>query len=85
MIVTRRKNRRKQCGQRRWRMPTINWRRWVATAASLAGLAGAVGIAGWILDQPIERVDVSGRFHFPIDLDAKAEQGGCRSSDLPPI
>lgn len=62
MIVTRRKNRRKQCGQRRWRMPTINWRRWVATAASLAGLAGAVGIAGWILDQPIERVDVSGRF-----------------------
>jgi len=62
MIVNRRKNRRKQCEQRRWRMPAINWRRWAVTAASLAGVVGAVGIVGWTLDQPIERVAVSGRF-----------------------
>jgi cell division protein FtsQ len=55
------KNRRKQ-NERRWQLPTLNWRRWGIAAAVLAALlAGIAGLA-LVLDQPIQRVLISGSF-----------------------
>lgn len=62
MIWNRRKNRRKQGEASRIKLPAINWSRWGMTAASLAGIATAAGAVAWTLDQPIESVQVSGRF-----------------------
>ena len=55
------KNRRKQT-ERRWRLPAIDWRRWVMSLVSLASIGAVVGAVIWALDQPIETVSVSGRF-----------------------
>ena len=54
------RNRRKQ-GERRWRLPALDWRRLATTLASLAALAAAVGGVAWALDQPIETIIGEGR------------------------
>lgn len=76
MIWNRRKNRRKQEERRRVALPAINWRRWGMTAASLAGIAAVAGIVAWALDQPIERVAVSGVFQrvAPTDVERAVKQ-----------
>lgn len=55
------RNRRK-ANERPVRLPTLNWRRMGATAIALGIVASAALMVRWILDQPIERVAVSGRF-----------------------
>jgi cell division protein FtsQ len=57
----RAKNRRKQ-SERRVRLPAINWRRWGLTALTLAAILGGMAMLGVFLDQPIQRVLISGRF-----------------------
>jgi cell division protein FtsQ len=57
----RAKNRRKQ-SERRVRLPNINWRRWGLTALTLAAVLGGVATLAVFLDQPIQRVLISGRF-----------------------
>jgi cell division protein FtsQ len=57
----RAKNRRKQ-NERRVRLPTINWRRWGLTTLTLAAVLGGVATLAVFLDQPIQRVLISGRF-----------------------
>src|SRR5437870_5795713 len=76
MIATRRKNKRKHSEPRRWRLPDLNWRRWGMTAASLAGIGIIVALIGWTLDQPIENVEISGRFQrvSPPDVQRAVKQ-----------
>jgi cell division protein FtsQ len=57
----RAKNRRKQ-HERRLRLPAINWRRWGLSALTLAAMLGAVAALAVFLDQPIQRILISGRF-----------------------
>jgi cell division protein FtsQ len=57
----RAKNRRKQ-SERRVRLPSVNWRRWGLTALTLAAVLGGVATLAVFLDQPIQRVLISGRF-----------------------
>lgn len=64
------RNRRKQV-ERRWRLPTIDWRRLAATVASLAALGGTVAGGAWALDQPIETIIVEGRFQRVSPLDVE--------------
>src|ERR1700681_2744336 len=55
------KNRRKQ-NERRLRVPTINWRGWgIAAAIVVALLCGGAALS-MVLDQPIQRVAISGSF-----------------------
>jgi cell division protein FtsQ len=61
LIWKRAKNRRKQ-SERRLRLPAINWRRWGITALTLAAILGGVATLGVFLDQPIQRILISGRF-----------------------
>jgi cell division protein FtsQ len=88
MMWNRRKNRRKQDERRRVTLPAINWRRWGMTAASLAGIAAAAAIVAWALDQPIERVAVSGIFQrvAPTDVERavkhRVRDAGLVSVDL---
>ena len=81
MIVNRRKNRRRQSGERRWPLlfelgPAINWRRWAMSCASIAAIAAAVAVVGWTLDQPIESVSISGRFQrvSPAEVERAVKQ-----------
>lgn len=57
----RAKNRRKQ-SERRVRLPAINWRRWGLTTLTLAVILGGMATLAMFLDQPIQRVLISGRF-----------------------
>src|SRR5689334_1964435 len=59
-MLNRRKNRRRQGEKRQWRLPQINWRRWLTSALSLVAIAGIVGVVAWALNQPIETVSISG-------------------------
>src|SRR5689334_10002160 len=49
----------------------LNWRRLLASAASLAGIAAAVALVGAALDRPIESVVVAGRFQRVSPLDVE--------------
>ena len=60
-IWNRPKNRRKQ-NEPRLRLPAINWRRWGLSALTLAAMLGAVAALAVFLDQPIQRILISGRF-----------------------
>jgi cell division protein FtsQ len=88
LIPKRNKNRRKQGEPSKWSLPQVDWRRWSTTAATLAGIATAGGIVAWALDQPIERVAVSGRFQrvAPADVERAVSQRvkgtGLVSADL---
>jgi cell division protein FtsQ len=68
------RNRRKQAGKSGWLSlgaVKVDWRRWSMTLASLAGLAAAGGVLMWTLDQPIQKVEVAGRFQrvSPADIE----------------
>lgn len=81
------KNRRKS-SERRWRLPSLDWRRLAATAASLAAVAALAGAITWALDQPIETVTIAGRFQrvSPVDVEravkAHVRDAGLVSVDL---
>lgn len=75
------RNRRKQTEKTGWSFFGLNgvkvdWRRWSMTLASLAGLAAAGGVVMWTLDQPIQSVDVAGRFQrvSPADVERAVKQ-----------
>jgi len=71
----RQKNRRKQ-RERRWKLPAVHWRAWIATLGSLATLLVLAGFVLWTLDQPIESVAVAGRFErvAPGDVERVVKQ-----------
>ena len=91
MMNRKRNNRRSAPRQRRFRLPALNWRR---LGWSLAGLA-AIGLAfaglALLLDQPIQRVIVSGRLQRVSALDvekivrSRLAGGGLVSVDLEDI
>jgi cell division protein FtsQ len=64
------RNRRKKEGGSSTRMPAIKWQRLLPAGAVLLSLAAAVFAVRLILDQPVERVDISGRFQRvqPVDV-----------------
>jgi len=72
------KNRRRlnQAKPSRWQLPSINWRRWAVSAASLAGIGLVVGGIVWTLDQPIESVSISGRFQrvSPVEVERAVKE-----------
>ncbi len=49
----------------------LNWRRILASAASLAGIAVAAALVGAALDRPIESIVVAGRFQRVSPLDVE--------------
>jgi cell division protein FtsQ len=55
------RNRRKE-GSSWLRLPAINWRRCLPAGAVLLAIAALIGVTRYSLDQPVERVDVSGRW-----------------------
>lgn len=57
-------------------LATFDWRRWGVTLASLAGLAAAGAAVMWTLDQPIQTVNVTGRFQrvSPVDVERAVKQ-----------
>jgi cell division protein FtsQ len=65
-VIGRPKNRRKQSERNgsslRQKLPKLNWRRIGMTLLSLAGVGAATGVILLSLDQPIDKVTVSGRF-----------------------
>jgi cell division protein FtsQ len=60
-VWKRPKNRRKQC-ERRLILPAIAWRRWGLSALTLGAILGGLFSLAVFLDQPIERILISGRF-----------------------
>ena len=86
----RAKNRRKQ-SERRVRLPAINWRRWGLTTLTLAAILGGMALLGVFLDQPIQRVLISGRFQrvSPGDIERAVKErvrgAGLVSVDLPSV
>jgi cell division protein FtsQ len=76
------KNRLKQ-NEPRLRLPAINWRRWGITAATLALLIAGVAALSVFLDQPIQKVLISGRFQrvTPGDVE-RAVKDRLRSAGL---
>jgi cell division protein FtsQ len=80
-MLSRPRNRRKHAGKKGWSFlglggAAIDWRRWSMTLASLAGLAAAGGLIMWTLDQPIQSVNVAGRFQrvSPADVERAVKQ-----------
>jgi len=81
-IWNRPKNRRKQ-NERRLRLPSINWRRWGIAAAVVAAIFAAVAALSIVLDQPIQRILISGSFQrvSPGDIE-RAVKDKARSAGL---
>lgn len=65
-MIGKPRNRRKQSDRSgsslRARLPKLSWKRIGMTLMSLAGVGAAAGVVLWSLDQPIDKVKVSGRF-----------------------
>jgi cell division protein FtsQ len=55
------KNRRKH-NERRLRLPNINWRRWGIAAGVVIALLAGIAALSMVLDQPIQKVLISGSF-----------------------
>jgi cell division protein FtsQ len=55
------KNRRKQ-NERRLRLPNINWRRWGIASGVVVALLAGIAALSMVLDQPIQKVLISGSF-----------------------
>ncbi len=71
-MLARPKNRRKREkkeAERRWHLPRINWRRFVVSTASIVAVGAAAAAILWTLDQPIQRVNVFGRFQRVAQVD----------------
>jgi cell division protein FtsQ len=67
----RNRRRRDNDARTRWRLPEINWRRLFVSVTSVVAVCLAVAGVLWTLDQPIQRVSVSGRFQHvaPVDVE----------------
>jgi cell division protein FtsQ len=65
-MLGRPKNRRKQNEKKGTsylgKLPKLDWKRWGMTLASLGALGAAVSLVLWSVDQPIDAVEVKGRF-----------------------
>src|ERR1700686_694669 len=62
MIMWKRPQNRRKQHERRLRLPAINWRRWgIAAVIVVALLCGVVALS-MVLDEPIQRVLISGSF-----------------------
>lgn len=65
-MIGKPRNRRKQSDRSgsslRAKLPKLSWKRIGMTLMSLAGVGAAAGVVLWSLDQPIDKVKVSGRF-----------------------
>jgi cell division protein FtsQ len=74
--------------ERRLKLPTVNLRRWALPVLIVAGILAAAGALALYLDQPIERVLITGRFQrvSPGDVERavkeKARGAGLISVDL---
>ncbi len=85
---TRSRNRRKESAGWAMRLPAIQWRRWAPAGAVLLALSVVVFGIRFALDQPVERVDISGRFQRvqPLDVEkavrAAVDQNGMVGVDL---
>jgi cell division protein FtsQ len=71
MGMLKRNNRRSGTHARRWRLPALNWRRLGLSLAGLAVIALAFLGLTLLLDQPIQRVIVSGRLQRVSALDVE--------------
>src|SRR5579862_9493428 len=73
MLHRKRNNRRATPRKRRFnlRMPTLNWRRIGLSATGFAVIAMALAALGWLLDQPIQRVVVTGRLQRVSAMDVE--------------
>jgi cell division protein FtsQ len=65
------RNRRKEGGGWSLRLPALNWRRFLPTGAVLVALLAALFAVRFALDQPVERVDVSGHWQRVQYLDVR--------------
>jgi cell division protein FtsQ len=71
MLKRKRNNRRSAPRTRRFKLPAWNWRRIGLSLAGIGVTALACGALGWLLDQPIQRVIVSGRLQRVSALDVE--------------
>jgi cell division protein FtsQ len=75
VLRTRPKNRRKP-SERKWCLPSFDWRRLALAAAGAACVAVTAAIVAWTLDQPIETVTVAGRFQrvSPVEVERAVKE-----------
>lgn len=71
MLIRKRNNRRSAPRARRFRLPSLNWQRIGLSLAGIAVTALALAALGWLLDQPIQRVIVTGRLQRVSALDVE--------------
>jgi cell division protein FtsQ len=71
MLNRKRNNRRSAPRPRRFKLPALNWRRIGLSLAGLAVIAIAFAAVALLLDQPIQRVIVSGRLQRVSALDVE--------------
>lgn len=71
MLKRKRNNRRSLPRERRFRLPALDWRRIGLSLSGIAVTAAALGALGWLLDQPIQRVIVTGRLQRVSALDVE--------------
>jgi cell division protein FtsQ len=80
MFNRRRNSRRSAPKQPRWRLPNVNWRRLGLTSSGVLATVLAIAALVWVLDQPIQRVLVTGRLQRVSALDVvrvvRANLGG---------
>jgi cell division protein FtsQ len=73
-VLNRKRNNRRATPRARrfhWKLPALNWRRIGLSLSGLAVIALAFTALGWLLDQPIERVVVSGRLQRVSAMDVE--------------
>ena len=71
MLKRKRNNRRSAPRARRFKLPSLNWSRIGLTLGGIAVSALALAALGWLLDQPIQRVIVTGRLQRVSALDVE--------------
>jgi cell division protein FtsQ len=71
MLKRKRNNRRSLPRGRRLNLPALDWPRIGLTLSGIAVTAAALGALVWLLDQPIQRVIVSGRLQRVSALDVE--------------
>lgn len=73
-VLNRKRNNRRAANRARrfnWKWPALNWRRIGLSLTGLAVIALALTALGWLLDQPIQRVVVSGRLQRVSAMDVE--------------
>jgi cell division protein FtsQ len=73
-VLNRKRNNRRAATRARhfnWKWPALNWRRIGLSLSGLAVIALALTALGWLLDQPIQRVVVSGRLQRVSAMDVE--------------